>query len=81
MPGREFGLLYWQEMFRLGILVEVGVGVKGDGSCGEELWSLFLVSRDGPVGPTGGTAVLEVMASGTSSDTHRAVSFSGTDKA
>ena len=36
MLGREFGLLYWQEMFRLGILVEVGVGVKGDGSCGEE---------------------------------------------
>lgn len=81
MPGREFGLLYWQEMLRLGILVEVGVGVKGDGSCGEELWSLFLVSRDGPVGPTGGTAVLDVMASGTSSDTHRAVSFSGTNKA
>ena len=37
MPGREFGLLYWQETFRLGILVEVGLGVKGDGGCGEEL--------------------------------------------
>ena len=45
MLGREFGLLYWQEMFRLGILVEVGVGVKGDGSCGEELWSLSRVQR------------------------------------
>lgn len=48
MPGREFGFLYWKEMFRLAILVEAGVGVKADGSCGEELWSLFLVSRDGP---------------------------------
>lgn len=49
MPDRKFGLLYWQEVSRLGILVGVWVGIKGDGRCGEELWSLFLLSRDGVV--------------------------------
>lgn len=52
------------------MLPGAGVGIKGNGRCGKEIWShLFPVQRwRCLVGPTGGTVVLEVRHLGTSID-------------